>query len=124
MWDRGKPRQRAEDELMRNAQLFYGLSQVLRKFPKETDRVLCHFCFKPKKITNEVLGVDNGKKSQILISSIILLKTALDALPLLSKVLKDARCFFLVNVYKTICENEKYAGIRKRYVAHFPKLTT
>ncbi|XP_039046820.1 DNA mismatch repair protein MSH4-like [Hibiscus syriacus] len=102
------------DELMRNAQLFYGLSQVLRKFPKETDRVLCHFCFKPKKITNEVLGVDNGKKSQILISSIILLKTALDALPLLSKVLKDARCFFLVNVYKTICENEKYAGIRKR----------
>ncbi|GMJ06112.1 MUTS HOMOLOG 4, ARABIDOPSIS MUTS HOMOLOG 4, MUTS-like protein 4 [Hibiscus trionum] len=102
------------DELMSNEQLFFGLSQVLRKFPKETDRVLCHFCFKPKKITNEVLGVDNAKKSQILISSIILLKTALDALPLLSKVLKDARCFLLANVYKSICENEKYAGIRKR----------
>ncbi|KAE8683779.1 DNA mismatch repair protein MSH4 [Hibiscus syriacus] len=41
---------------MSNDQLFYGLSQILRKFPKETDRVLCHFCFKPKKITNEVLG--------------------------------------------------------------------
>ncbi|XWS49122.1 hypothetical protein CRYUN_Cryun13aG0136600 [Craigia yunnanensis] len=102
------------DELMSNEQLFFGLSQVLRKFPKETDRVLCHFCFKPKKVTNEVLGVDNARKSQILISSIILLKTALDALPLLSKVLKDAKCFLLANIYKSICENEKYADIRKR----------
>lgn len=50
------------------------------------DRVLCHFCFKPKKVTNDVLSIDNSRKSQILISSIILLKTALDALPLLSKV--------------------------------------
>ena len=106
---------------MWNEQLCFGLSQVLRKFPKETgkpkgrkklnkvkkkktsgslsiscvilnvsflhsDRVLCHFCFKPKKVTNEVLGVDYARKSQMLISSIILLKTALDALPLLSKV--------------------------------------
>ncbi|XVF10863.1 hypothetical protein REPUB_Repub07fG0219700 [Reevesia pubescens] len=102
------------DELMSNEQLFFGLSQVLHKFPKETDRVLCHFCFKPKKVTNEVLGVDNARKSQILISSIILLKTALDALPLLSKVLKDAKCFLLANVYKSICENEKNADIRKR----------
>ncbi|EEF31729.1 DNA mismatch repair protein mutS, putative [Ricinus communis] len=77
------------------------------------DRVLCHFCFKPKKVTNEVLG-DNARKSQVLISSIILLKTALDALPLLSKVLKDAKSFLLANVYKTICENEKYASIRRR----------
>ncbi|KAJ4831587.1 MutS protein msh4, partial [Turnera subulata] len=102
------------DELMGNEQLFFGLSQVLRKFPKETDRVLCHFCFKPKKVTNEVVSADNARKSQELISSIILLKTALDALPLLSKVLKDAKCFLLTNVYKTICENEKYASIRKR----------
>lgn len=50
------------------------------------DRVLCHFCFKPKKVTNEVLGATNARKSQVLISSIILLKTALEALPLLSKV--------------------------------------
>ncbi|XP_017973427.1 PREDICTED: DNA mismatch repair protein MSH4 isoform X2 [Theobroma cacao] len=102
------------DELMSNEQLFFGLSQVLRKFPKETDRVLCHFCFKPKKVTNEVLVVENTRKSQMLISSIILLKTALDALPLLSKVLKDAKSFLLANVYKSICENEKYADIRKR----------
>ncbi|KAA8521355.1 hypothetical protein F0562_012026 [Nyssa sinensis] len=102
------------DELMSNEQLFFGLSQVLRKFPKETDRVLCHFCFKPKKVTNEALGIDNARKSQILISSIILLKTALDALPLLSKVLKDAKGFLLGNVYKSVCENEKYASIRKR----------
>ncbi|XP_052209555.1 DNA mismatch repair protein MSH4 isoform X2 [Diospyros lotus] len=102
------------DELMSNEQLFFGLSQVLRKFPKETDRVLCHFCFKPKKVTNEVLGIDNARKSQILISSIILLKTALDALPLLSKVLKDANSFLLGNIYRSVCENEKYALIRKR----------
>ncbi|PON97698.1 DNA mismatch repair [Trema orientale] len=102
------------DELMSNEQLFFGLSQVLRKFPKETDRVLCHFCFKPKKVTNEVSGVDSSKKSQMLISSVILLKTALDALPLLSKVLKDARSFLLANIYKSVCENEKYALIRER----------
>ncbi|KDP39890.1 hypothetical protein JCGZ_03421 [Jatropha curcas] len=102
------------DELMSNEQLFFGLSQVLCKFPKETDRVLCHFCFKPKKVTNEVLGIDNARRSQVLISSIILLKTALDALPLLSKVLKDAKSFLLANVYRTVCENKKYASIRNR----------
>eukprot|EP00261_Vitis_vinifera_P032503 XP_019073746.1 PREDICTED: DNA mismatch repair protein MSH4 [Vitis vinifera] len=102
------------DELMSNEQLFFGLSQVLRKFPKETDRVLCHFCFKPKKVTKEVLGVEYARKNQMLISSIILLKTALDALPLLSKVLKDAKSFLLANVYKSVCANETYASIRKR----------
>ncbi|KAF9615531.1 hypothetical protein IFM89_024158 [Coptis chinensis] len=102
------------DELMSNEELFFGLTQVLRRFPKETDRVLCHFCFKPKKVTNEVLRVGDAKRSQVLISSIILLKTALEALPLLSKVLKDAKSFLLGNIYKSICENEKYASIRKR----------
>ncbi|XP_031098489.1 DNA mismatch repair protein MSH4 [Ipomoea triloba] len=102
------------DELMSNEQLFFGLSQALRKFPKEIDRVLCHFCFKPKKVTNEVLATDNARRSQNLISSIILLKTALDALPLLSNVLKDAKSFLLRNVYESTCENEKYASIRKR----------
>ncbi|VFQ64712.1 unnamed protein product [Cuscuta campestris] len=77
------------------------------------DRVLCHFCFKPIKVTNEVAS-ENAQRSQKLISSIILLKTALDALPLLSKVLKDAKSFLLINVYKSTCENEKYASIRKR----------
>ncbi|XP_063943830.1 DNA mismatch repair protein MSH4 isoform X3 [Daucus carota subsp. sativus] len=102
------------DELMTNEQLFFGLSQALRKFPKETDRVLCHFCFKPKKVTREVLGIDNARSSQVLISSIILLKTALDALPLLSTVLKDAKSVLLGNVYNSVCENEKYASIKKR----------
>ncbi|CAN0908444.1 DNA mismatch repair protein MSH4 [Linum grandiflorum] len=102
------------DELMSNEQLFFGLTQVLRKFPKETDRVLCHFCFKPKKVTNEVMGVDNARKSQVLISSIILLKTTLEALPLLGKVLKDANCVLLSNIYRTVCENEKYSTMRKR----------
>ncbi|KAL8137932.1 hypothetical protein V2J09_003933 [Rumex salicifolius] len=102
------------DELMSNEQLFFGLSQVLCKFPKETDRVLCHFCYKPKKVTNEACGINSFKKSQILVSSIILLKTALDALPLLSKVLKDARSFLLTNIYKSVCENETYGLIRKR----------
>nr|XP_009791561.1 PREDICTED: DNA mismatch repair protein MSH4-like isoform X2 [Nicotiana sylvestris]XP_016465456.1 PREDICTED: DNA mismatch repair protein MSH4-like isoform X2 [Nicotiana tabacum] len=102
------------DELMSNEQLFFGLSQALRKFPKETDRVLCHFCFKPKRVTNEVLASDNGRRNQIMISSIILLKTALDALPLLSQVLKEAKSCLLGNVYKSICENEKYTSIRNR----------
>ncbi|KAK4794789.1 hypothetical protein SAY86_012783 [Trapa natans] len=102
------------DELMNNEQMFFGLSQVLRKFPKETDRVLCHFCFKPKKVAKESIGMDHTRKSQQLVSSIILLKTALDALPLLSKVLKDAKSFLLVNIYKSVCENEKYDTIRKR----------
>ncbi|XP_057520509.1 DNA mismatch repair protein MSH4 isoform X2 [Amaranthus tricolor] len=101
------------DELMSNEQLFFGLSQVLRKFPKETDRVLCHFCFKPK-VTNKVLAGGGARKSQIIISSIILLKTALDALPLLSTGLKDAKSFLLGKIYKSICENDKYALIRQR----------
>ncbi|XP_031392711.1 DNA mismatch repair protein MSH4 isoform X1 [Punica granatum] len=102
------------DELMSNEKLFFGLSQVLRKFPKETDRVLCHFCFKPKKVMNESLGVDHARKSQLLVSSIILLKTALDSLPLLSKVLKEAKSSLLTNIYKSVSENEKYAAIRRR----------
>ncbi|RDX85856.1 DNA mismatch repair protein MSH4, partial [Mucuna pruriens] len=102
------------DELMSNEQLFFGLCQVLRKFPKETDRVLCHFCFKPKKVTAEALAVDRAKKSQVLVSSVILLKTALDALPLLSKVLKDVKSSLLSNINKSVCENEKYDLIRRR----------
>ncbi|XP_061368287.1 DNA mismatch repair protein MSH4 [Gastrolobium bilobum] len=102
------------EELMSNEELFFGLCQVLRKFPKETDRVLCHFCFKPRKVTNEALAVDHAKKSQVLVSSVILLKTALDALPLLSKVLKDVKSPLLSNIYKSVCENEKYDLIRKR----------
>lgn len=91
------------------------------------------------------MGVDNARKSQLLVSSIILLKTALDALPLLSRVnlfsfshiqvrllrcmfqniivllnfqvLKDATSSLLANVYKSVCENEKYTAIKKRFVA-------
>ncbi|CAJ2645832.1 DNA mismatch repair protein MSH4 [Trifolium pratense] len=102
------------DELMNNEQLFFALCQVLRKFPKETDRVLCHFCFKPKKVTIEAMSVDRAKKSQVLVSSVILLKTALDALPLLSKALKDAKSSLLSNIYTSVCENEKYELIKKR----------
>lgn len=54
--------------------------------PLLADKVLCHFCFKPKKVTDEVLKSPNGRKSQMLISDIIVLKTALDALPFLSMV--------------------------------------
>ncbi|XP_017426176.1 DNA mismatch repair protein MSH4 isoform X2 [Vigna angularis] len=102
------------DELMSNEQLFFGLCQILRKFPKETDRVLCHFCFKPKKVIAEALAVERAKKSQVLVSGVILLKTALDALPLLSKVLKDVKSSLLSNIYKSVCENEKYDLIKKR----------
>ncbi|KAM3364807.1 hypothetical protein ACQJBY_014893 [Aegilops geniculata] len=102
------------DELVSNEELFFGLTQGLRKFPKESDKVLCHFCFKPKKVTDEVLKPANGRKSQLLISDIIVLKTALDAIPFLSKVLKGANSFLLRNIYQTICENPKYGSMRKR----------
>ncbi|CAM8881654.1 unnamed protein product [Rhodiola kirilowii] len=68
----------------------------------------------PKKVPNEVLSDDHSKRSQVLVASIILLKTALDALPLLSKVLKDAKSFLLENIYHSVCESEKYGSIRKR----------
>ncbi|CAJ1928563.1 unnamed protein product [Sphenostylis stenocarpa] len=68
----------------------------------------------PKKVTAEALAVDRAKKSQVLVSSVILLKTALDALPLLSKVLKDVKSSLLSNIYKSVCENEKYDLIKKR----------
>ncbi|XP_072984424.1 DNA mismatch repair protein MSH4 isoform X3 [Typha latifolia] len=102
------------DELMRNEELFFGLTQGLRKFPKETDKVLCHFCFKPKKVTEDVLRPINGRKSQMLISDIIVLKTALDAIPFLSKVLKDGKSILLCNIYRTVCENKKYSSMKKR----------
>ncbi|EER99382.2 DNA mismatch repair protein MSH4 [Sorghum bicolor] len=102
------------DELMSNEELFFGLTQGLRKFPKESDKVLCHFCFKPKKVRDEVLKPANGRKSQKLISDIIVLKTALDAIPFLSKVLKGAKSVLLHNIYQTVCENPKYANMRKR----------
>ncbi|ONM23667.1 DNA mismatch repair protein MSH4 [Zea mays] len=104
------------DELMSNEELFFGLTQGLRKFPKESDKVLCHFCFKPKKVTDKVLKPANGRKSQMLISDIIVLKTALDAIPFLSKVLKGAKSFLLHNIYQTVCENPKYANMRKSHV--------
>jgi len=56
----------------------------------------------------------NGRKSQKLISDIIVLKTALDAIPFLSKVLKGAKSVLLHNIYQTVCENPKYANMRKR----------
>ncbi|XP_028550917.1 LOW QUALITY PROTEIN: DNA mismatch repair protein MSH4 [Dendrobium catenatum] len=102
------------DELMSNEELFFGLVQVLRKFPKDTDKVLCHFCFKTTKVAGEAVKSANARKSQMLISNIIILKTALDALPLLSKVLKNAKSCLLCNIYKSVCENAKYAQMRKR----------
>ncbi|KMZ57700.1 DNA mismatch repair protein mutS [Zostera marina] len=102
------------DELMSDESLFFGLSQSLKKFPKETDRVLCNFCFKPKKINDQILRSTNPRKSQLMISNIIILKTALDAFPFLSKVLKDAKSFLLSNVHKSVCEDENYALIRQR----------
>ncbi|XP_031502633.1 DNA mismatch repair protein MSH4 isoform X2 [Nymphaea colorata] len=102
------------DELMSNEELFFGLSEVLRKFPVETDRVLCHFCFKQKRAVSKTFGLLNARKSQITIARIILLKTALLALPLLLKVLKNAKSFMFCNFCKTLSENMKYDGIMKR----------
>ncbi|CDY59530.1 BnaCnng35120D [Brassica napus] len=96
------------DEMMSNEELFYGLSQVLRKFPKETDRVLCHFCFKPKKVTEAVL--DLFARFGNYVYDRLLALVALFPM----QALKDAKCFLLANIYKTVCENDRYASIRKR----------
>lgn len=37
----------------------------------------------------------------------------------INQVLKDAKSFLLANIYKSVCENEKYASIKKRYVEGF-----
>uniref|UniRef100_A0A0A8XX61 MSH4 n=1 Tax=Arundo donax TaxID=35708 RepID=A0A0A8XX61_ARUDO len=102
------------DEIMSNKELFFGLKEALHKFPKESDMVLCHFCFKTEKVTDEVLNPANGRKSWKLISDIIVLKTALEAIPFLSKVLKGAKSFLLRSIYQTVCENPKYENMRKR----------
>ncbi|KAL6639308.1 hypothetical protein ACP70R_023038 [Stipagrostis hirtigluma subsp. patula] len=102
-------------ELMSNEELFFGLTQGPRKFPKESDKVLCHFYFKPKKVTAEVLKPATGRRSQMLISDIVVLKTALDAIPFFSKVLKGAKSSLLRNIYQTVCKNPKYASMRKRH---------
>ncbi|KAF3772432.1 hypothetical protein EJ110_NYTH57954 [Nymphaea thermarum] len=78
------------------------------------DRVLCHFCFKQKRAVSKTFGLLNARKSQITIAHIILLKTALLALPLLLKVLKNAKSFMFCNFCKTLSENMKYDGIMKR----------
>ncbi|CAM8882773.1 unnamed protein product [Rhodiola kirilowii] len=82
----------------------------------ETEKgvIVTNHSLSPKKVPNEVLSDDHSKRSQVLVASIILLKTALDALPLLSKVLKDAKSFLLENIYHSVCESEKYGSIRKR----------
>eukprot|EP01018_Ginkgo_biloba_P001943 Gb_27667 [translate_table: standard] len=102
------------DELTSNEKLFFGLSQVLQKFPKDTDRVLCHFCFKPKKTSIEGSKFTSARRSQMVVASIILLKAALEALPLLSEVLKHAKSFLLSKIYRSICENKKYSFIQKK----------
>ncbi|KAE8683991.1 DNA mismatch repair protein MSH4 [Hibiscus syriacus] len=94
-------------ELMSNDQLFYGLSQILRKFPKGLGTL--SFLLQAKEITNEVLGMTMLRRAK-LISSIVLLKTVLDVLPLLSKVLNDARWFSLANVYKALEEVVKHGN--------------
>ncbi|KAM0932818.1 hypothetical protein DsansV1_C38g0232981 [Dioscorea sansibarensis] len=78
---------------MSNEELFFGLSQDLHW--------ICG------SVIDEVVKPANGRKSQMLTSSIIILKTALDALPFLSKVFKDAKCFLLCNIYRSICENPR-----------------
>jgi len=100
------------DELTSNETLFFGLSQVLQKFPKSIDRVLCHFCFKPNKVSVETSTFSRARGSQIIVASILLLKEALEALPLLSEVLRHAKSFLLRKIYNSICENKKYGLIK------------
>ncbi|XP_057853296.2 DNA mismatch repair protein MSH4 isoform X2 [Cryptomeria japonica] len=106
------------DELTSNENLFFGLSQVLQKIPKDIDRVLCHFCFKPKKLSVESSKCTSGRRSQMIVASVVLLKEALEALPLLSEVLKNAKSFLLCKIHKSICENETIEEVIDADVCH------
>jgi hypothetical protein len=50
------------------------------------DRILCHFCFRQKKTVPSLHNSSGAKRSQALISSIILLKQAIEVLPALTEV--------------------------------------
>ncbi|BBM99050.1 DNA mismatch repair protein MSH4 [Marchantia polymorpha subsp. ruderalis] len=100
------------DELTNNEQLFFGLSDVIQKFPKDTDRVLCSFCFRQKK--GSVDTTASTRRSQVLVAAIILLKEALDLLPLLSKVLQDAKSSLLCNIRASLSSNSAYSVLKER----------
>ncbi|KAJ7520528.1 hypothetical protein O6H91_19G009400 [Diphasiastrum complanatum] len=105
------------DELTSKEKLFFGLSQALHKFPKNLDRVLCHFCFSKRKITEDITGSASTKRSQAIVASIILLKEAIQLLPPLLEVLQHADCLLLQNIKKSMCLHPGYDQLRQRIEA-------
>ncbi|EFJ30915.1 hypothetical protein SELMODRAFT_88599 [Selaginella moellendorffii] len=96
------------DELTSKENLFFGLNQVLQRFPKDLDRVISHFCFKPKK-----LG-EGSSRSQSVVASVVLLKEAMELLPALLQVLQDAESTFFQRVKQTVCMRQCFSFIKQR----------
>ncbi|KAL2651368.1 hypothetical protein R1flu_019496 [Riccia fluitans] len=58
----------------------------------------------------------NIRRSQALISAVILLKNALDVLPVLSEVLQNATSSLLCNVRTSLCSHSAYSVLKDRIV--------
>ncbi|KAH7443282.1 hypothetical protein KP509_02G028400 [Ceratopteris richardii] len=104
------------EELTSNEELFFGLSKVLSKFPKDIDRVLCHFCFRQKKTIGNVADSSSTKRSQTLIASVILLKQAVEVLPALAEILNSGKSQLLTDIRDSICHHAKFKALRERII--------
>ncbi|CAM6083505.1 unnamed protein product [Calypogeia fissa] len=102
------------DDLTSNEQLLDGLFDILQKFPKDTDKLLCNFCVKRPKIVDDPTGVASTRRSQSLVAGIILLRETLELLPLLLKILQHAKCSLLCNINESLGSHSGYVQLRQK----------
>ncbi|CAM6026782.1 unnamed protein product [Sphagnum balticum] len=103
------------DELTSEEPIFFGLSQLLQKFPKNIDQILCQFCIKESKASgSESTHEKRTRSSQAFVFNIIALKEALEHLSKLTEVLADAKCSLLVNIRQKVCMNPNYNLLLQR----------
>ncbi|KAH9563199.1 hypothetical protein CY35_05G112500 [Sphagnum magellanicum] len=103
------------DELTSEEPIFFGLSQLLQKFPKNIDQILCQFCIKESKASgSESTHEKHTRSSQALVFNIIALKEALEHLSKLTEILADAKCSLLVNIRQKVCMNPNYNLLLQR----------
>ncbi|KAI5084741.1 hypothetical protein GOP47_0000910 [Adiantum capillus-veneris] len=105
------------EELTSNEKLFFGLSRVLLKFPKDIDQVLCHFCFRQKKTVDNATDSSSTRgRSLPLVASIILLKEVVEVLPALREVLKAGRSLLLTDIRESMCQHPKFKALHERSI--------
>ncbi|KAI5062102.1 hypothetical protein GOP47_0022641 [Adiantum capillus-veneris] len=104
------------EELTSNEKLFFRLSRVLLKFPKDIDWVLCHFCFWQKKTVDNATDSSSTRgRSWALVASIILLK-AVEVLPALGEVLKAGRSLLITDIKESMCQHPKFKALHERSI--------